>query len=186
MRLKRIAVAVSFLTVAVLACNPPTPVPTDAPPPAPSPTSTEQAAPGESPAPTEPSPTPELPPLPSLMPTTEPVVPTNTPGPTATPSPPPSAGPLDFPQPTEVDAWEPQAEGQNRVTIIIHIGGGAPPFTVHHDLDVWETWERDFPIVFNARGCGAMVHTITVESADGQTAVHPYWIPAPWCITPEP
>jgi hypothetical protein len=25
------------------------------------------------------------------------------------------------------------------------------------------------------------VHTITVESADGQRVGHDYWIPPPWC-----
>ncbi len=69
------------------------------------------------------------------------------------------------------------------MTILIHITGGAPPFTIHHDVDVFETGERDAPIVFR-HGCGAIVHTITVESADGQSVTHDYWIPEevlPWC-----
>jgi hypothetical protein len=35
--------------------------------------------------------------------------------------------------------------------------------------------------VFTARDCGALVHTIRVESADGQNVEHDYWIQAPWC-----
>ena len=67
-------------------------------------------------------------------------------------------------------------------TIILHISGGAPPYTVHHDQDlVTTTWKTDPAIVFQARACNALVHTIIVESADGQTARNKYWIPVPWC-----
>jgi len=63
----------------------------------------------------------------------------------------------------------------------LQITGGAPPYTVHHDLDVFTTWESKPAIVFMAHGCGAMVHTIKVESADGQTVADDYWILPPWC-----
>ena len=56
-------------------------------------------------------------------------------------------------------------------TIILHISGGAPPYTVYHDQGLVTTkWKTDPSIVFQARACNALVHTITVESADGQTA----------------
>jgi hypothetical protein len=45
------------------------------------------------------------------------------------------------------------------------------------DLDVFTTWESNPTIVFEARGCGKIVHTIAVESADGQTVSHDYSIP---------
>jgi hypothetical protein len=107
------------------------------------------------------------------------VPPTETPlpGPRATAT---SAGPLGFPEPTSLDHWQP-LNGEYECTIILRITGGAPPYTVHHDLDVFTTWETDPAIVFKAQGCSAMVHTITVESADGQTVAHDYAIPAPWC-----
>jgi hypothetical protein len=67
-------------------------------------------------------------------------------------------------------------------TIILHISGGAPPYTVYHDQGlVTTTWKTDPAIIFQARACNALVHTITVESADGQTARNKYWIPVPWC-----
>ena len=66
------------------------------------------------------------------------------------------------------------------MTIIVCITGGAPPYTVHHDLDVFTTTETHLAIVFIARGC-TLVHTILVESADGQSNKHDYWIRAPWC-----
>ena len=90
-----------------------------------------------------------------------------------------------MPLPEDV-TWQLGEGGQYTVTLVIHIEGGMPPFTVRHDLDTFETEERDYPIVFVAAGCGALVHTITVESADGQSVAHPYWIPAPWCVTPTP
>jgi hypothetical protein len=100
-------------------------------------------------------------------------------GPTATAEPPDSAGPLDFPEPTQLDAWE-STEGGHKATIIVHISGGAPPFTVYHDAERFETNERDYSLVFTWSGC-VIVKTITVESADGQRVSHDYWIHAPWC-----
>ncbi len=112
-------------------------------------------------------------------PTETPPPPTETPlpGPRATPT---SAGPLSFPEPTGLDHWRP-LNGEYECTIVLRITGGAPPYTVHHDLDVFTTWEPDPAIVFKAQACGAILHTITVESADGQTVAHDYAIPAPWC-----
>jgi len=112
-------------------------------------------------------------------PTETPLPPTETPlpGPRATPT---SAGPLSFPEPTNLDHWRP-LNGEYECTIILRITGGAPPYTVHHDLDVFTTWETDPAIVFKAQACSAILHTITVESADGQTVAHDYAIPAPWC-----
>ena len=92
---------------------------------------------------------------------------------------PASAGPLDFPVPAQLDGWETTATG-HRATIVIHISGGAPPFVVHHDADVAVTNQRDYPIEFDVGGC-AIVHTITVESADGQSVAHDYYIRAPHC-----
>jgi hypothetical protein len=99
--------------------------------------------------------------------------------PTVTTEAPDSTGPLDFPKPMWLDAWEP-AEGGHNATIVIHISGGAPPFTVRHDTDTFVTEEREFPLVFHSGGC-VIVHSITVESADGQKVTHDYFIRAPWC-----
>jgi serine/threonine protein kinase len=99
--------------------------------------------------------------------------------PTAPAEVPPSAGPLDFPKPEKLDGWEP-VEGGHLATIIVHISGGAPPFTVHHDVDVFVTMERDCPIVFRVGGC-SIIHSITVESADGQSVTRAYYIRAPGC-----
>ena len=90
-----------------------------------------------------------------------------------------SAGPLDFPEPTQLDGWEPVQDGY-QATIVVHISGGAPPFTVHHDMDTFVTWEREYALVFVTKGC-PIVHTITVESADGQRVAHDYYIRPPWC-----
>ena len=122
-------------------------------------------------------------PLPAVTVTPSPVA-TATPvageaTPTATTETPVSAGPLDFPKPTQLDAWETE-DGSYEATIIVHISGGAPPFTIYHDMDVFVTEERDYPIVFNAAGC-TIIHTITVESADGQSVSHQYFIRSPWC-----
>ena len=68
--------------------------------------------------------------------------------------------------PTQVDGWEP-IEGGHKATIIVHISGGVPPFVVYHDVDRFVTEKRDFPIEFHVGGC-AIIHSITVESADGQ------------------
>ena len=119
----------------------------------------------------------------SAIPTPLPVAPATPAGGAATPTvpgePPVSAGPLDFPVPTQVDGWESTDTG-HRATIIVHISGGAPPFTVHHDTDVFVTMERDYSIMFDVGGC-AIIHSITVESADGQRVTHDYYIRAPGC-----
>lgn len=178
MNMKKIALALSLLLLAALACNAPGGEPTE-PPPTVTPfvapeTATEAPQPTNTPAPSEPGPT-------------------NTPKPTATNTPAPgptatlqpiSEGPLEFPKPTRLDSYQQLPEGGYEATIVVRISGGAPPFTIRHDMEEYETWERDYPLVFRHSGCGAMVHTITVESADGQTMSHDYWIPAPWCATP--
>ncbi|MGQ9687123.1 MAG: hypothetical protein ACUVT2_12575, partial [Thiobacillaceae bacterium] len=115
---------------------------------------------------------------------------TATPGPTATPAPAPtdtdtpapSAGPLSFPEPTRLDAWRDVGGGNYECTIIVHISGGGPPFKVYHDsvVSTSGTDQRDYPLVFTAAGC-SIVHTITVESADGQRYADDYYIPSPWC-----
>jgi serine/threonine protein kinase len=92
---------------------------------------------------------------------------------------PASAGPLDFPVPTQLDGWETTDTGHT-ATIVVHISGGAPPFVIHHDADVAVSNQRDYPIEFDVGGC-AIVHTITVESADGQSVSHDYYIRAPSC-----
>lgn len=72
--------------------------------------------------------------------------------------------------------------GQQEAVILLHITGGAPPYTIYHDQElVTTTWETKPEIVFYAQGCSALVHSITVESADGQSVKHDYWIPVPWC-----
>lgn len=99
-------------------------------------------------------------------------------------SPPVSTGPLDFAEPTRLDYWRviDEQNGDYEATIILHITGGAPPYTVYQDATLMvTTWESDPQLVFVARGCGALVHTITIESADGQRVAHDYWIPVPWC-----
>jgi hypothetical protein len=122
----------------------------------------------------------------STPPTTPTETPTPTPPPpTATPEP-VSTGPLDFVPPTWPENYQPLANGNMQVTLRIEISGGAPPFVVYHDQAIAvETSDRNPTIVFEHGGCSAIVHTITVESADGQSVVHDYWIPPPWCITPE-
>jgi hypothetical protein len=95
-------------------------------------------------------------------------------------------GPLDFPVPTALDGYQPTGDGNYEVTIVIHIIGGAPPFTIHHDVETIQTRQRDYPLVFRHGGCSAIIHRITIESADGQSVSHDYFIPVPWCITPGP
>ena len=135
-----------------------------------------------SPSPTEPPPE-TVPPTPTQW-----LPPTDTPTPevtpltvTPTPTTPVSAGPLDFSEPTTLDHWQPLSDGKYECKIILHITGGVPPYTVHHDVAVFTTWETNPEIVFTAHGCGAVVHTVKVESADGQVVSHDYWILAPWC-----
>jgi len=104
-------------------------------------------------------------------------------GGTATPTvvgePPVIGEPLDFPVPTQLDGWETTATG-HEATIIINITGGIPPFNVYHDQKMFTTQKRDPAIVFDVGGC-AIIHTITVESADGQRVAHDYYIRAPGC-----
>jgi hypothetical protein len=83
--------------------------------------------------------------------------------------------------PTALDSWRPLPDGGHEATIILHITGGLPPYTIHHDLDVFTAWESDPAIVFTAQGCNALAHTITVESTDGQSIEQDYRIPPPWC-----
>jgi hypothetical protein len=80
-----------------------------------------------------------------------------------------------------LDHWQSLPNGEMEATIILHITGGALPYTIYHDAGlVTITWENEPEIVFQARGSSALVHTITVESADGQSVQHDYWIPVPW------
>ncbi|MGD1992973.1 MAG: hypothetical protein PVI59_07250 [Anaerolineae bacterium] len=183
MKRKRILVAFLLLTLAALACNPPGTEPTSGPPP----TVTPFVPPaGETvPPPTQP---PEEPTSTSAPEEPTETIPLATTTPTATttaeppqPTVPSSEGPLDFSIPSSLNDYQPTGEGDYEVTLVIHITGGAPPFTVHHDLDTFETDERDYAIVWRRSGCSAINHTITVESADGQSATHDYWIPVPWC-----
>jgi hypothetical protein len=124
------------------------------------------------------------------VPLTEtPQPPTETPTPAGeTPSPPPrpsatptSSGVLSFPEPGQLDHWEKVTDDDYQCTIVVRIAGGSPPYTVYHDIESFTTSETNPAIVFLARGCSAIVHTITVESADGQTVAHDYAIPPPWC-----
>jgi hypothetical protein len=186
------------LVAGVLACNSPTTT-REAPPPSMTPAA-ESTTPTQDttlPSPTQTSPqvTPTVPESTVAEPTVaEPTVAeptaTQTPLPTQpstpssgrpTPAPPVSTGPLDFPEPTRLDSYRPQTDGGFEATIILRITGGAPPYIVHHDMDTFATEEPNPAIVFEARGCSALVHTIIVESADGQRVQHDYWIAAPWC-----
>jgi hypothetical protein len=172
------------LVGSILACNAPTPTPE-------APTSTLMPDASATSPPQEtlpPTPTQWFPPTHtpiSVQPavTETPSTPTATPSPTITPTPTPpiSTGPLDFVRPDQLDSWQPLPDGKYECTIVLQIRGGALPYTVHHDLDVFTTQQTRPPLVFTAHGCGAIVHTIKVESADGQSAMYDYWIPAPWC-----
>ncbi len=88
-----------------------------------------------------------------------------------------SAGTLSFEYPTSADAVEP-VEGGYKVTIVIHIEGGAPPFTIRHDVETFQTSERDYPLVFVVREF-PIVKSITIRSADGQEVSHDYYIANP-------
>ena len=83
--------------------------------------------------------------------------------------------------PAALDSWRSLGDGGYEATIILRITGGAPPYTIRHDQDVFITEELSPAIVFTASGCGALVHTIVVASADGQSVAHDYAIPPPWC-----
>ena len=186
------------LVAGVLACNAPM-IPREAPPPSMTPAA-ESATPAQDttlPSPTQTSPqaTPTVPESTVAEPTvagptvaeptaTQTPLPTQPPTPSAgrpTPAPPASTGPLDFPEPTRLDSYGPLTDGGFEATITLRITGGAPPYIVHHDLDTFTTEAPNPTIVFEAQGCSALVHTIIVESADGQRVQHDYWIPAPWC-----
>ncbi len=178
-RRKSMALAIVGLVVSTLACNAPTATPStpvpSAVPDTPT-TSPTQASPEATPTPVPPATT-EAAATETSTPT-ETTVPSNT---TPRPTPPASTGPLDFDAPTRLDSWRSLPNGAQEATIILRITGGAPPYTVHHDLDVFTTWETDPAIVFEAQGCSALVHTIVVESADGQSVTRDYWIAVPWC-----
>jgi hypothetical protein len=170
----------------------PEPSPTGIPEPAPLPTRTPEPSPTTSPTSVPPTPTETPEPSPTAVPptatpspapttpvpTTPP--PTDTPTPEPSPTSPPSQGPLSFPVPTQLDGYE-SAQGGYRCLIVVRISGGAPPFTVHHDVDQFVTNDRDYYLYFMASGCGAIIHTIRVDSSDGQSVSESYWIPAPWC-----
>ena len=115
-----------------------------------------------------------------VPPTETPVPPAETPQPQPQPTP-TSSGPLDFAEPARLDHWQQMPEDEYECTIILQITGGAPPYTIFHDLEELTTSETNPAIVFKARGCIRIVHTITVESADGQTVSHDYAIIPPWC-----
>ncbi|RLC88247.1 MAG: hypothetical protein DRI79_07835 [Chloroflexi bacterium] len=192
-----LCLAILGLVASILACNfPGQGIPTPpASPPIETPHVTATSPPQETapPPPTEtlqetaPSPTETLPSTPTqwFPPTNTPTSEITPPAVTPTSTTPASAGPLNFSVPTALDHWQPLPNGEYECKIILHITGGAPPYTVHHDVDVFTTWETDPEIVFKAHGCGAIVHTIQVKSADGQTVSQGYWIPVPWCESEE-
>lgn len=194
MRDKRhlVYLALIALVASVLACNAPTPAttvpqtPFPAATPHPLPTLPPQKTvpPAETPA--EATPTSESPEATETA-TTE-ASPTATLSPsTETPTPSPSEGPLDFDPPTWVHSWESLSNDQYKVVVIVNIRGGASPFTIEHDHIATEdspTSERDYNLTILTSGCGAIVHNITVKSADGQEVSKDYYIgmdPQPWC-----
>jgi hypothetical protein len=176
------------LAAGILACNAPTTT-TEAPRSDVTPATESPASPDETAVPSatqiSPAATPTTTAPPATVPTpTETPVPTPYPTPSAgrpTPAPPVSTGPLDFPEPTRLDSYRPLTDGGFEATLTLRITGGAPPYIVHHDMDTFTTEEPNPAIVFEAQGCSALVHTIIVESADGQRVQHDYWIPPPWC-----
>lgn len=185
-RLSLIYLALTMLAAGILACNVPTPATAPLQPP---PTVTAHAPPTSSPQETVSSPPSEpLPEATEAAPTSTPETPTQTPSPspaTPTPTTPVSEGPLDFEEPRWVHSWEPLEDGQNRVVVVIHIIGGAPPFMVTHEHEVaGQTWEREYYIEFLRRGCSGIAYEIIVESADGQSVKKGYWLGGdqqPWC-----
>ncbi len=167
------------LVASILACNAPPPPTADLPP-----VETtdalfssplqETAPPTETPPPATPTPT--------IPPPTDTPTPTLTPTERPTPTAAVSTGPLDFPVPAALDSWRTLDNGEQEATILLHISGGAPPYTIYHDQNlVTTTWDTTPGIVFRAGGCSALVHSITVNSADGQSVKHDYWIRVPWC-----
>jgi hypothetical protein len=113
------------------------------------------------------------------------VLPTFTPVPTPVPTTPVSEGPLDFDDPHWVHAWRPREGGGVWVTLKVIIRGGAPPFKVYCDGGLnGGSAEREYLLEFPAEGCGQIVHTITVDSADGQSKAKAFWLGGdqlPWC-----
>jgi outer membrane biosynthesis protein TonB len=155
--------------------TPPPPTDTDTPPPptsTPTPTATPTETPTSTPTPTEtPAETPTYTPTP-----TETLAPSPTPTETAE-----AAGPLDFQTPSSLDSWRALDGEAYEATIYVHISGGAPPYTVYHDVASFTTDQTSPAIIFTAQGCNALVHTIKVESDDGQSVSHSYYIDPPWC-----
>lgn len=187
-RLTPIVLAAVVLVAGNLACNMPEwPSGTEAPAATVPPGQTPQSPPGETQQPPPAGDTPqgetptEEPPPPAPTNTPPPPAPTNTPEPEE----PVSEGPLDFEEPTSLYHWEEAGGGKKRVVLKIAITGGAPPFTIKHDgLVDGTTMDREYFLEWELSGCTAIVHTIAVESADGQTATHDYYIGTdlqPWC-----
>jgi hypothetical protein len=185
-----IALAVVALIVSILACNPPattepksantvtpyvpaTAKPQEAPSEPPPTDTPSESAPTSTPTGPTDTPTPSLPPA------------TSTSAPTAIPTKPVSEGPLDFEEPRWVHDWRPKEGGGVIVVLKIKIIGGAPPFTVKHEGNVvGTTWDREFTFEFPWAGCKAIARNITVQSADGQSKSHDYYLNKdvmPWC-----
>lgn len=184
--------ALITLVASGLACNAPTPTETATQSPPPASPGQETPSPPPTHVPPEATPT-ELPEATNVTTvtvspaaTTQPTA-TITSAPTETPTPQPSAGPLDFDPPAWIHSWEPLSNDQYKVVVIVNIRGGAPPFTIEHDHVATEnspTSRRDYNLTILTGGCGAIVHNITVASADGQKVSKDYWIGVeaqPWC-----
>lgn len=189
---RKIVLAFGLLLIAVLACN--TPQTTQPQPPPLPPTVTPfvpatEEQPSATPT-TEAVVQPTIEPTQTMQPpatTAATVTPTTQPTtpPSRTPAAPPSAGPLDFRVPEWIDGYDALPDGRYRVYVTIHISGGAPPFTVRQEGQVVaESWQRDVQFNFERGGCAAIVYTVIVNSADGQSVSHDYWIGTdkqPWC-----
>lgn len=91
--------------------------------------------------------------------------------------PPSSAGPLDFSLPNRVHGEH--IEGGHEGTIPVEISGGAPPFTIEHGPETYETQERAYGVPFRTAS-GHINGSIVVTSADGQRIEHDYWIEGDW------
>lgn len=100
--------------------------------------------------------------------------------PTATTTAAAAGQPLRFTGPYWVESYESAPDSGYRAYVSIDIHGGEPPFTVHHDLDIYRNQGRHVTMSTVEAGC-VINHTITVESADGQTYSQPYRLEAPWC-----
>jgi hypothetical protein len=190
-----IILTVIALVASILACNPPgstrpKPAPDTVTPYVPATAQSQDAPSPESPTdvpgegtPTDVSVDPTEAPTETFTPSPPPA--TSTPAPTKTPTPPVSEGPLDFEEPHWVHAWESREGGGVLVTVKVKIIGGAPPFTIYYDGGLHgESTEREYLLDFPARGCGQIVHTITVESADGQSKADDFWLGGDlllWC-----